>query len=38
MTDTLEPALHQTPLNDRHVALGARLIDFAGWLVNKRDR
>src|SRR6266852_2597101 len=33
MTDTLEPTLHQTPLNDRHVALGARLIDCAGWLM-----
>jgi aminomethyltransferase len=33
MTDTLEPTLHETPLNDRHVALGARMIDFAGWLM-----
>jgi aminomethyltransferase len=33
MTDTLEPTIHQTPLNDRHVALGARMIDFAGWLM-----
>jgi aminomethyltransferase len=33
MTDTLEPAVHQTPLNDRHVSLGARMIDFAGWLM-----
>jgi glycine cleavage system T protein len=33
MTDTLEPTVHLTPLNDRHVALGARLIDFAGWLM-----
>jgi aminomethyltransferase len=33
MTDTLEPALHLTPLNGRHAALGARLIDFAGWLM-----
>jgi aminomethyltransferase len=31
MTDTLEPTLHQTPINDRHVALGARMIEFAGW-------
>jgi aminomethyltransferase len=30
MTDAA-PTLHQTPLRDRHVALGARLIDFAGW-------
>jgi aminomethyltransferase len=33
MTDVAEPSLHLTPLNDRHVALGARLIDFAGWLM-----
>src|SRR3954449_2924656 len=33
MTDTLEPTIHHTPLHDRHVALGARLIDFAGWLM-----
>jgi aminomethyltransferase len=33
MTDTLEPTLHLTPLNDRHIALGARMIDFAGWLM-----
>ena len=28
-----ETPLHETPLHDRHVALGARLIDFAGWLM-----
>jgi aminomethyltransferase len=33
MTDTLEPTVHRTPLDDRHVALGARMIDFAGWLM-----
>ncbi|MEO5940865.1 MAG: glycine cleavage system aminomethyltransferase GcvT [Candidatus Limnocylindrales bacterium] len=33
MTDTLEPTVHRTPLNDRHDALGARMIDFAGWLM-----
>jgi aminomethyltransferase len=33
MTDTLDPAVHRTPLNDRHLALGARMIDFAGWLM-----
>ena len=27
------PALHETPLRERHAALGARLIDFAGWLM-----
>jgi aminomethyltransferase len=33
MTDTLEPTLHETPLRERHVGLGARMIDFAGWLM-----
>src|SRR5437764_3519231 len=33
MTDTLEPTIHHTPLHDRHVALGARLIEFGGWLM-----
>src|SRR3954471_22987045 len=33
MTDTLEPTGHHTPLEDRHLALGARMIDFAGWLM-----
>ena len=28
-----ETPLHETPLHDRHAALGARLIDFAGWLM-----
>src|SRR6059058_1322500 len=23
--------LQRTPLHDRHVALGARMVDFAGW-------
>jgi aminomethyltransferase len=31
MTDTVPAVLHATPIRDRHVALGARLIDFAGW-------
>ncbi len=31
MADTLPQTLHETPIRDRHVALGARLIDFAGW-------
>jgi len=31
MTETSLQTLHETPLQDRHVALGARLIDFAGW-------
>ena len=33
MTDPAAVAPHHTPLHDRHVALGARLIDFAGWLM-----
>ena len=33
MTDSLETTTHLTPLNDRHVAAGARMIDFAGWLM-----
>ena len=26
-----ETALRRTPLHDRHVALGARMVPFAGW-------
>src|SRR5690348_7605893 len=33
MTETQDPPLHHTPLEDRHVALGARLIEFGGWLM-----
>jgi aminomethyltransferase len=33
MTNAPEATLHHTPLRDRHEALGARLIDFAGWLM-----
>ena len=33
MADTLEPTVHRTPLDERHTALGARMIDFAGWLM-----
>lgn len=33
MTDTLDPTIHRTPLDERHRALGARMIDFAGWLM-----
>ena len=29
--DTTETSLHQTPLHDRHVALGAKLVEFGGW-------
>jgi len=29
--DAQEASLHQTPLHDRHVALGAKLVEFGGW-------
>jgi aminomethyltransferase len=32
-TETTEASLHRTPLHDRHVALGAKLIEFGGWLM-----
>ena len=28
-----EPTLKVSPLNDRHVALGAKMADFGGWLM-----
>jgi aminomethyltransferase len=33
VTEALEPTVHQTPLSDTHRALGARLIEFGGWLM-----
>ena len=35
MTDATgtAPVAHETPLASRHAALGARMIDFAGWLM-----
>jgi aminomethyltransferase len=33
MTGTAAESLRETPLKERHVALGARLIPFAGWLM-----
>ena len=33
MTDTVDPGLHLTPLHDRHMGLGAKLIEFGGWLM-----
>ena len=33
MTDAVQTPLHHTPLEARHRGLGARLIDFAGWLM-----
>jgi aminomethyltransferase len=29
--EVVESVIHETPLADRHHALGARIIDFAGW-------
>jgi aminomethyltransferase len=31
MSSTAPPLLRRTPLFDRHVASGAKLVDFAGW-------
>ena len=31
--DTKDAVLRETALRDRHEALGARLIPFAGWLM-----
>jgi aminomethyltransferase len=33
VTDQIEATSHETPLHERHVALGARLIEFGGWLM-----
>ena len=33
MTNAVDPGVHLTPLHDRHVALGAKLIEFGGWLM-----
>jgi aminomethyltransferase len=33
VTEALEPAVHLTPLTEAHRALGARLIEFGGWLM-----
>ncbi len=33
MTEALEPTVHLTPLTDLHRELGARLIEFGGWLM-----
>ncbi len=33
MTDAIEPTVHQTPLTEIHRELGARLIEFGGWLM-----
>jgi aminomethyltransferase len=33
MTETAVPAPQPSPLLDRHEALGAKIVDFAGWLM-----
>ncbi len=33
VTDAADPPIHLTPLNDAHQELGARLIEFSGWLM-----
>jgi aminomethyltransferase len=33
VTNTTEASLHQSPLHDRHVALGAKMVEFGGWLM-----
>ena len=33
MTDTRDPAVAQSPLDEIHRRLGARLIEFGGWLM-----
>jgi glycine cleavage system T protein (aminomethyltransferase) len=33
VTDVLGPPAHITPLDDRHRELGAKLIEFGGWLM-----
>ena len=33
VTEALDKGIHQTPLHRRHEALGAKLIEFGGWLM-----
>jgi aminomethyltransferase len=33
VTEAIEPAVHETPLAEAHAALGARMIEFGGWLM-----
>ncbi|HET9347293.1 MAG TPA: glycine cleavage system aminomethyltransferase GcvT [Candidatus Limnocylindrales bacterium] len=33
MTETVDTGIHRTPLHRRHEALGAKLIEFGGWLM-----
>ena len=33
MTETVDQSLHLTPLHAQHIARGAKLIEFGGWLM-----
>ena len=33
VTEAVDAGIHQTPLHRRHEALGAKLIEFGGWLM-----
>jgi aminomethyltransferase len=33
VAENADAALHLTPLNDRHTALGAKMVEFGGWLM-----
>ncbi len=33
MTDTPAPMSQPSPILDRHEALGAKIVEFAGWLM-----
>jgi aminomethyltransferase len=33
VVNAADPGVHLTPLHDRHLALGAKLIEFGGWLM-----
>jgi aminomethyltransferase len=33
VTGALDAGVHQTPLRDRHEGLGAKLIEFGGWMM-----
>jgi len=33
VTETIDHGVHETPLRERHEALGAKIIEFGGWLM-----
>jgi aminomethyltransferase len=33
VTEAVDATVHESPLRDRHVALGAKLIEFGGWMM-----